>query len=107
MIEIYATKPQAVECFALAGRTDVILRRDIVLLPEAEEKDAPTGWQCEERQFRYNGRLTAKEVQTDFDRWWNYTPTEDTPPTLDNRVAALEAAQLTMMDLAMGGAVDV
>lgn len=106
-MEIYAIEPQAVECFPLGEKTDVVMRKDIVRLPEAETADAPTGWQCEERQFRYNGRLTAKEVQADFERWWNYTPAKDTPPTLDSRVAALEAAQLAMMDLAMGGAAGV
>lgn len=106
-MEIYASKPKAVECYPLGGRTDVILRRNIVQLPEADGEDAPTGWQCEERQFRYTGKLDEEAVQADFDRWWAYDPAADAPPTLADRVAALEEAQLAMMDLAMGGVSDV
>lgn len=103
MIEIYATEPKPVECYPLDGQTDVILRRNIVQLPEAEEDDALTGWQCEERQFRYGGKLDEATVQTDFERWWAYDPAADVPPTLADRVSALEEAQLAMMDLALGG----
>ena len=107
MIEIYANEPKPVECYPLGGQTDVILRRDIAQLPEAEGEDPPTGWQWEEQQFRYAGKLDAATVQADFDRWWAYDPAADIPPTLADRVAALEEAQLEMMDLAMGGVADV
>lgn len=107
MIEIYASEPKAVECYPLGGQTDVILRRDIAQLLEADGEDALTGWRCEERQFRYAGKLDAATVQADFDRWWAYDPAADVPPTLADRVAALEEAQLAMMDLAMGGVADV
>lgn len=107
MIEIYANEPKPVECYPLGGQTDVILRRGIAQLLEADGEDAPTGWQCEERQFRYAGKLDEETVQADFDRWWAYDPAADVPPTLADRVAALEEAQLAMMDLAMGGVADV
>ena len=107
MIEIYASEPKAVDCYPLGGQTDVILRRAIAQLPEADGGDAPTGWRCEERQFRYSGRLNAETVQADFERWWAYDPAADAPPTLADRVAALEEAQLAMMDLAMEGVADV
>ena len=76
-------------------------------LPEDDGDDAPTGWWCEERQFRYAGKLDAATVQADFDRWWAYDPAADVPPTLADRVAALEEAQLAMMDLAMEDVADV
>ena len=107
MIEIYATQPAPVECYPVGGDTDIILRRNIEQLPEADGEDAPTGWRCEERQFRYAGKLDAATVQADFDRWWAYDPAADAPPTLADRVAALEEAQLAMMDLAMEGVADV
>ena len=107
MIEIYASEPKAVECYPLGGQTDVILRRNIAQLPEADGEDAPTGWRCEERQFRCSGRLNAEAVQADFERWWAYDHAADIPPTLADRVAALEEAQLAMMDLAMEGVSDV
>lgn len=107
MIEIYTNKPKPVECYPLGGQTDVILRRDIAQLPEADGEDAPTGWKCEERQFRYAGKLNEESVQAGFDRWWAYDPDADVPPTLADRVAALEEAQLAMMDLAMEGVADV
>lgn len=107
MIEIYATQPAPVECYPVGGDTDIILRRNIEQLPDAGGEDALTGWRCEERQFRYAGKLDAATVQADFDRWWAYDPAADVPPTLAERVAALEEAQLAMMDLAIGGDADV
>lgn len=107
MIEIYANEPKAVECFPLGRQTDVILRRYITHLPEADGEDVPTGWKCEERQFRYAGKLDEEAAQADFDRWWAYDPDSDVPPTLADRVAALEEAQLAIMDLALGGVADV
>lgn len=107
MSEIYASEPKAVECYPLGGKTDIILRRDIAQLPEADGEDSPTGWRCEERQFRYSGKLSAEAVQADFERWWAYDPAADIPPTLADRVAALEEAQLAMMDLAREGVADV
>lgn len=103
MIEVYATQPAPVECYPVGGDTDIILRRNIEQLPEAEGEDAPTGWRCEERQFRYAGKLDAATVQADFDRWWAYDPAADVRPTLADRVAALEEAQLATMDFSIGG----
>ena len=107
MIEIYATQPAPVECYPVGGDTDIILRRNIEKLPDAGGEDAPSGWQCEERQLRYHGRLGVEDVQAGFDRWWAYDPAADKAPTLADRVAALEEAQLAMMDFSIGGDADV
>lgn len=77
--------------FPVGSKTDVILRRDIQAVERTGETDSEnfTGWECEEKQLRYDGTLTKEEVLEDFDFWWDYTQSE--PPAELTPIEALTA----------------
>ena len=61
------------------------------------EEETYDVYECNEVQFRYDGSLTVKEVENDFDFWWNY-PTKASM-TLDERVSALENSKADKSDV--------
>ena len=95
MVENYAQRPAEASVFYHSEGTDVILRRNIKLVDRPAEgpsgsSDQPT-WECEERQYRYPGKLTLQEVQADPDKWWAYMPPDPVKPKTDTqRIEDLE-----------------
>lgn len=100
----YAKKPNAVDIYRVGNKTDIILRRDIRQEERFDEgNERPhCAWVCEEKQIRYDGAVTAAEVQDDFDGWWNYTPGRNEAgagPTMEERMETVEAV---LMEMIMG-----
>lgn len=62
-----------------------------------------TGWLADEVAFLMPAgqEADAEQIATQFDSWWTYgaawTPENNAEPTLEQRVAALEAAQLAAL----------
>lgn len=62
-----------------------------------------TGWLADEVAFLMPAgqEADAEQMATQFDSWWTYgaawTPENNAEPTLEQRVAALEAAQLAAL----------
>lgn len=62
-----------------------------------------TGWMADEVAFLMPAgqEADADTLTAQFDSWWTYgeawTPESAAPPTLEQRVAALEAAQLAAL----------
>lgn len=77
MKEIYSSIPQEVSIFTVGEKTDVILRKNIEQIELTDENGSYTAFQCDEVQFRYEGVLTKEEIQSNFDKWWNYDPNSD------------------------------
>ena len=77
MKEIYSFIPEEVLTFIVGEKTDVILRKNIEQVTKTEEGQPYQVYECDEVQFRYNGILTKEEVQSNFDKWWNYDPNSD------------------------------
>ena len=77
MKDIYSSIPQEVSIFTVGEKTDVILRKNIDQIELTDENGSYTAFQCDEVQFRYEGVLTKEEVQSNFDKWWNYDPNSD------------------------------
>ena len=69
----------------------------------AAEEATLTGWMADEVAFIMPAgqEADAEQMATQFDSWWTYgaawTPESDQPPTLEQRVAALEAVQLAAL----------
>lgn len=98
-LEQYVHEPAIVQVFPLNGQTDVILRRGItektVPLTEGEDlQGSQVVYECEEKQFRYDGKLTQEEVTQAFDQWWGYAPPD--PESLEGiklaKIAEMSAA---------------
>ena len=89
MKEIYSSIPEEVSIFTIGEKTDVILRKNIEQVTKTEGDDSYQVYECDEVQFRYNGTLTKKEVQSNFDKWWNYDPNSDV--SVENKLQSLEA----------------
>lgn len=87
MKEIYSSIPEAVSIFTVGEKTDVILRKNIEQVTKQEGEESYQVYECDEVQFRYNGILTKEEIQSDFDKWWNYNP--KTANSVDAKIAAL------------------
>lgn len=112
-LEQYAAKPNAVDVFAVgSGYTDIILRKNIIEIVvssgESEQAAEETAaWQCEERQMRIPTVLTAEQIISDFDTWWDYEPTAprlvQATPTMSERLAAVEAAVLELGEVLANG----
>ncbi len=76
MKESYVCKPPEVEVWPHGFGTDLILRKNFREEEDTGgtlEEEAGKHWECEEKQFRYDGTLTRDEVLEDFDSWWEYT----------------------------------
>lgn len=103
MKEIYPFQPDAVEVFRVGGETDLILRKNIEKQQMTDDEGkAYIVYACDERQVRYPGVVTAAEVQTDFDKWWNCAPPTPVPEPaekkLEDRVKELEDENAALTD---------
>lgn len=87
MKEIYSSIPEEVSIFTVGEKTDVILRKNIEQVTKTEGDDSYQVYECDEVQFRYNGVLTKEEVQSNFDKWWNYDSAIE--KSVDAKIAAL------------------
>lgn len=94
-MEHYTLKPCAVQVFPVDGGTDIILRRNIT---ETSTEDGTPAWMCEERQFRHRDSVSADEIESDFETWWNYNGSA-AGQTAEARIADLEEA----LDLILSG----
>lgn len=103
MKETYPFKPKAVEVFRVGNKTDMILRKDIT----QQEKTDDGGkmyivYECDERQQRVDGVLTAEQVESEFDKWWDYAPPTPAPEPpekkLEDRVKELEEENVSLME---------
>ena len=100
-------KPQAVEIDAIPeGGQYVRLHQDAaeVDLPADDGGKPGRAWECDEVAFRLpaDRAVTAESIQADFADWWAYGAAWDpdaATPTLDDRVANLEAAMLSVLSL--------
>lgn len=69
----------------------------------ADDEATLTGWLADEVAFLMPAgqEADAKQLAAQFDSWWTYgeswTPENSAEPTLEQRVAALEAAQLAAL----------
>lgn len=99
MKEQYVLKPAEVEVFPVGDKTDVILRRNIQAVERTGETDSEnfTGWECEEKQLRYDGTLTKEEVLEDFDSWWEYTADEAAAELTPFEVLTAKVDYIAMM----------
>lgn len=88
------------------GGTMIRLYKNISELPVsgvAETEATLTGWMADEVAFLMPAgqEADADTLTAQFDKWWFYgeawTPESDQPPTFEQRVAALEAAQLAAL----------
>lgn len=67
------------------------------------DKATLTGWLADEVAFLMPAgqEADAEQLAAQFDSWWTYgeswTPENNAEPTLEQRVAALEAAQLAAL----------
>lgn len=67
------------------------------------DKATLTGWLADEVAFLMPAgqEADAEQMAAQFDSWWTYgaawTPESNAEPTLEQRVAALEAAQLAAL----------
>lgn len=89
MKEIYSFIPEEVLTFIVGEKTDVILRKNIEQVTKTEEGQPYQVYECDEVQFRYNGILNKEEIQSSFDKWWNYDPNSDV--SVENKLQSLEA----------------
>lgn len=104
MTQEYAKQPAAVEVFPLPdGKTDVIIRENIVQIEKAgEEGGTYTAWQCDETQFRYPGNLTAAEIEADLETWVNYEPEKTVELTEEDEMDAMlldHEYRLTLLEM--------
>ena len=89
------------------GGTMIRLYKNISELPApgvgAETEATLTGWMADEVAFLMPAgqEADAEQMAAQFDSWWTYgaawTPESNAEPTLEQRVAALEAAQLAAL----------
>lgn len=73
--ESYLSQPQQLEIYDVDGSTDIIMRKNIA---ETEKENVLEGgkiqkytvWECDEVQLKYNGTVSADEVEKNFDYWF-------------------------------------
>lgn len=94
----WSVKPEEVTVDTLPdGRLWVVLHKDI---QQAETEDGGQVWTCSEVQFALDGREeTVETIKAAFDDWWEYGEGQEAAqePTVEDRLATLEAAVLSMM----------
>lgn len=100
-------RPQRVEIDVLPEGGQYVRLHDHaeqVTLPQEGDGPAQTMWECDEVVFRLgpDRRSTKEGIEAAFDDWWAYG-TEWGPdavaPTVEERVAALEAAMLDLVSI--------
>ena len=93
MAEQYTERPTEIEVFPLGSETDVILRKSIAESETTGENgDVATCWQCEERQIRVPGTVSAEDIAADFEAWWEYTPGTKAQSVEDVRTETVASA---------------
>ena len=107
MAEQYTERPTEIEVFPLGSETDVILRKSIAESETTGENgDVATCWQCEERQIRVPGTVSAEDIAADFEAWWEYTPGTKAQSVEDVRTETVAQMSATCNAAIVGG-VDV
>lgn len=93
--ESYLSQPSAVEVYPVFSGTDVIMRKNIVLVDKEDIQDGKKNkykvWECEEVQFHYQGKVTQEEIESDFDYW--YAKAEEVPDPSSVEDLSLEDAR--------------
>lgn len=93
--ESYLSQPSAVEVYPVFSGTDVIMRKNIELVDKEDIQDGKKNkykvWECEEVQFHYQGEVTQKEIESDFDYW--YAKAEEVPDPSSVEDLSLEDAR--------------
>lgn len=107
MAEQYTERPTEIEVFPLGSETDVILRKSIAESETTGENgDVANCWQCEERQIRVPGTVSAEDIAADFEAWWEYTPGTKAQSVEDVRTETVAQMSATCNAAIVGG-VDV
>lgn len=86
--ESYLSQPSAVEVYPVFSGTDVIMRKNIELVDKEDIQDGKKSkykvWECNEVQFHYNGEVTEKEIEADFDYWFKKAEEVPDPSSVEN-----------------------
>lgn len=86
--ESYLSQPSAVEVYPVFSGTDVIMRKNIELVEKEDIQDGKKSkykvWECNEVQFHYNGEVTEKEIEADFDYWFKKAEEVPDPSSVEN-----------------------
>lgn len=86
--ESYLSQPSAVEVYLVFSGTDVIMRKNIELVDKEDIQDGKKSkykvWECNEVQFHYNGEVTEKEIEADFDYWFKKAEEVPDPSSVEN-----------------------
>lgn len=86
--ESYLSQPSAVEVYPVFSGTDVIMRKNIELVDKEDIQDGKKSkykvWECDEVQFHYNGEVTEKEIEADFDYWFKKAEEVPDPSSVEN-----------------------
>lgn len=86
--ESYLSQPSAVEVYPVFSGTDVIMRKNIELVDKEDIQDGKKNkykvWECEEVQFRYQGKVTQEEIEADFDYWFKKAEEVPDPSSVEN-----------------------
>lgn len=86
--ESYLSQPSKIEIYPVFSGTDVILRQSIELVEREEIQDGKKSkykvWECDEVQFHYQGEVTEKEIEADFDYWFKKAEEVPDPSSVEN-----------------------
>ena len=86
--ESYLSQPSAVEVYPVFSGTDVIMRKNIEQVDKEDIQDGKKSkykvWECNEVQFHYNGEVTEKEIEADFDYWFKKAEEVPDPSSVEN-----------------------
>ena len=86
--ESYLSQPSVVEVYPVFSGTDVIMRKNIELVDKEDIQDGKKSkykvWECDEVQFHYNGEVTEKEIEADFDYWFKKAEEVPDPSSVEN-----------------------
>ena len=93
--ESYLSQPSVVEIYPVFSGTDIILRKNIELAEKEDIQDGKKnkykGWECDEIQFNYQGKVTQEEIESDFDYW--FAKAEEVPDPSSVKDLRLEDAR--------------
>lgn len=86
--ESYLSQPSVVEVYPVFSGTDVIMRKNVELVDKEDIQDGKKSkykvWECDEVQFHYNGGVTEKEIEADFDYWFKKAEEVPDPSSVEN-----------------------
>lgn len=86
----YTQQPQQIICMPLPdGRTDIWLTKN----PEFITNENGEFWTAYEQYMRYDGNVTAEQIDVGFENWWEYMLNKQVKQEmeLDERIALLES----------------